>query len=785
MRHWSMWICAIVVTSLSACTFTTTIDRSDVVIPHGDVVDGPADTSGASDTVDIIPRTDAGCSPSCWGLVCGSDGCGGTCGTCPSDTVCATSGTVCIPISAQKPLGQSCGPTIQCLPQVEYAMYPGRLFPNPHWPGCLNDQCREGACLQGICSRRCEPVKDVLMSGTDLAVPDGIEDADAIGSDCITDEGTFTCVRTVNDDDVPGLCYPRASFRGCTHGADCDPGETCGFLLVLGRVESHCVRWGTAQATLGESCGVDMAMKTWTRCASGNCTDAGCTAACVTDDDCTDGGVACSVDGTCTNTGDACITHGDCLSWRCEPGLVIDSPAAIVSACAPRSCANDADCPGGAHYCRHLEFAGSSGAMPISGQCLARREGGAVTGSPCDETAGDGLPNVVCANADYCLDGFCSAMCQGDPDCGPDPALRCGLDEVEVDVDNNDRVDGYLSVARCMQIGDAASDCAAASDCDTDVCTPFVPWNGLAAWNGTAVRVETRCMPPPAGSIGMGSPCGAAAFGATCDTRWCLEDRSREGLPGYCSQPCRDDDDCPGLLAVGARMMAWRCEGMRFDHAGTIGPDDDRLASMCRAYDAASSFADCSDDLACDAPHEMCLPSVRTGHPSTINDVRLWCVIPPAAGLIGDACDPAAQGQDCQTGLCEGLIVSRAGFCSRTCSADADCLGLGDGLAVCDLGPWMLPPSVSEPVFVPRCRLRSACVVCDSDTDCAMGYRCVNTSANPAVPDYRCAMECAASADCLGTDTFMACTEATTPGAAPGTPRPWACLPLACPYAMY
>ncbi len=50
---------------------------------------------------------DAGCTPQCSGLMCGSDGCGGSCGTCDAGTMCSGAGTcVCAPRCA----GRVCGP---------------------------------------------------------------------------------------------------------------------------------------------------------------------------------------------------------------------------------------------------------------------------------------------------------------------------------------------------------------------------------------------------------------------------------------------------------------------------------------------------------------------------------------------------------------------------------------------------------------------------------------------------------------------------------------------------
>jgi len=658
-------------------------------------------------------------------------------------------------------------------------MYPGVIFANPDWPGCLNDQCLEGPCLQGICSRKCTPAKDDMRNGTTEASPDGIEDPDTTNSQCVTDvasDMTFSCVQTSIN--ASGFCYPYASFRACTRTADCDQGETCGFLPVRGLVEPHCLAWKIASAGVGDACGVDDDLLTWTRCTSGNCTDDGCTQACVSDDDCTAQQDACEEDGFCAGSNTPCTAPGDCAAWQCNPALLIDSPAAIVSACEPRVCSTDADCPGTHHYCRNDSVPTSVIGGPVAGRCVMRLDGGAALGSVCNATPDDGLPDTVCADEPYCIDGHCSAMCLTDTDCSNDQTLRCGLDETALDLDSNDQTDSYLTLAHCVFVGSDGAQCQTQTDCNQGVCTPW-----LRLTDSGTHEIAGNCMTSPVGTASIGSPCGDAAFGMRCDTRQCLEDRSDEGTAGYCSHLCRDDADCPGILAVGARLMAWRCEGMVFGHAGTTWADDDLFAAWCRAFDATSSFEDCSADKHCTIPTEICVPSVRAGFPATGATLTSFCIVPSGGIQAGGSCDPTLGGEDCQTGLCSTLTASRSGFCSIVCSSNEDCADIGGGLAVCDSGPLLPSLSESEPIVVARCRISAACVVCNSDLDCASGYQCVNVSANPSTPDYRCAKTCTDDANCLGSDAVTTCTVGTPPGIQTEV-VPQVCLPLACPYAM-
>ena len=95
--------------------------------PGGDTATG-GDTRPASDV-----STDTGCTPACSGRECGSDGCGGSCGTCPGGAPCKADGTcTCTPDCTGKACGDdgcggSCG-------------------------DCASDQtCTSGACTGGAC----------------------------------------------------------------------------------------------------------------------------------------------------------------------------------------------------------------------------------------------------------------------------------------------------------------------------------------------------------------------------------------------------------------------------------------------------------------------------------------------------------------------------------------------------------------------------------------------------------------------------------------------------------
>jgi hypothetical protein len=92
-------------------TMPDTFSPSDIG-PVDDVDDGTepeADTAGPVDilldTVSSTEDTSTSCTPGCDGVICGSDGCGGSCGTCDAGTTCE--GGVCLCVADCS--GQVCG----------------------------------------------------------------------------------------------------------------------------------------------------------------------------------------------------------------------------------------------------------------------------------------------------------------------------------------------------------------------------------------------------------------------------------------------------------------------------------------------------------------------------------------------------------------------------------------------------------------------------------------------------------------------------------------------------
>ena len=733
------------------------------------------------DNSDNAAGWDSGCAPNCWTKVCGDDGCGGTCGTCPEATVCSQDNTICVATAIQSPLGGRCGQTDKCQPTIQTGSY---TYPNPSWPGCLNDQCLEGPCLSWVCSRHCAVGKDTLKNGTDENVSDGIEDVDSPLSDCTGGEkdlfpGGFACVNTAPEweEDPGGLCHPKASFTPCDSVLDCPPAEECGFLQIRGFYESRCLADAKGAAGLTEACGYDPITGQTVPCASWACSDHGCSASCEEDSHCLTPGAQCDeAGGQCAGTGVPCVQDSDCSAWICSSDTVLEDPEGFFVACSPRECSRDLDCTDPAYYCRHEKGEVNGAGAVAVGLCAIRLEGGGPLGGYCNQDKGDGIPDQVCENDAYCVDHSCGAMCLHDADCQSAGAMGCGLLEFDGGPDPFALQPVPFPVPICQWIGDPGTGCTVQEDCETGICTPWIPLDA-----GDFPAVLSRCMTPPLGSMGLGQRCGSAAWGQECDVRRCLLEDPGDNVPGYCSTLCRTREDCPGETAVGSDLVKWLCEALPFSRVGSTYLADDLYVSWCLPVPAASSLAPCGAGMNCDGAMEVCRASVRAGAPVGMPGVEYLCVHSSEGKEEGTNCMPALDGKDCRSGSCAPTTLAGVGFCTRPCDSDEQCQGLGGGSASC-IDRVVLPADPpSLPVTVKECRIDQSCVECRDDRDCGPSFRCVNLSPVPYQDNFRCIHRCETDDDCFGLGSGILCSDMPAPfeTAVDGVAR--TCAPMVCP----
>lgn len=147
------------------------------------------------------------CTPNCYGVQCGSDGCGGSCGTCQPGQACVN--------------GLCSG---GCVPQCTTADGTPKVC-GPNGCGGQCGSCPPGTqCLvaQGICQQTCVPSCAGKQCG-----------GDGCGGSCGTCNAGYTCSST-------GHCIPGTTTTTCMDMVECS--YSCNFELtcVLG-----CVQGGT------------------------------------------------------------------------------------------------------------------------------------------------------------------------------------------------------------------------------------------------------------------------------------------------------------------------------------------------------------------------------------------------------------------------------------------------------------------------------------------------------------------------------------------------------------
>ena len=200
------------------------------------------------------------CKPACDVKVCGDDGCGGSCGTCPSGVCLTTTGACCQPACDGKSCGaDGCGGSCG---------------------GCdVGVPCVGGKCATDLCAGKTCGVNAVGGSCGHCAP----------GETC-TDAGQ--CVATCTPDCQGKACGPD----GC--GKQCTPGCTAGLFCDDA---GHCGTTCTPQCS-GKACGDDGCGKS-----CGSCP----------------GGLGCTLGGVCGSGCETCPADPQCLSLGFESGNLL------------------------------------------------------------------------------------------------------------------------------------------------------------------------------------------------------------------------------------------------------------------------------------------------------------------------------------------------------------------------------------------------------------------------------------------------------------------------------
>jgi len=633
----------------------------------------------------------------CDGKECGSDGCGGSCGTCAAHHVCELGlchyvpwcgDGACDPSEdcADCPVDCACDCGESCTAGVcAFTACVGKLCGDDGCGGSCGTCADHYACNQGACAY-VPWCGDGVCNGDETCSSCGADCACGCGQACDHGACVFTACegKACGSDGCGGSCGTCPDHHACQKGAcayvpwcgdgTCDPDEDCG------ACPSDCA-CGCGEACLGTTC-------VFAACDGKVCGDDGCggscgkcaahhecqKGACVYAPWCGDG--ACDANETCASCAADCV---------CSCGQACRDGACVFTACEGLECGDDG----------------------CGGSCGA-----------CDEHYA--CQQGVCAYVPWCGDGSC------DPDetcasCAADCACACG-EACEAGA----RAGRGLGESGCVYVacedkacgddgcGGSCGTCGEHASCQDGACVA-VPWCGDGACN--AEETCASCVGDCA--CGCGHACeGGACVLVACDDAVCGDD----GCGGSCGT-CDLHEEC---LAGACVAVPWCGDGACNGGEDCAACPGDCACGCGRACEGGACVATacvgrvCGDDGcggscgAC-AEHEACVDGA--------------CVLQPFCGdgvcNGNEACDTCEADCDCPCGetCAEGECVY-VGCTGKECGDDGcnppgSCGTCGDDL-VCEDGTCVAATWCGDGT----CDLDEDCDACPGDCGCGCGEGC-------------------------------------------------------------
>lgn len=746
--------------------------------------------------------TDAGSTPDTSACDCAKNnaqcgfmpGCAKPCGACPAGSSCVQNKCKKKVVIPKVPFGGECGANKECV-------YPGSSAAQSAkdaYFDCLDDQCEDGRCRNGVCIKQCVMSKDAEHNGTGKAGADGVED---VGKSSECDDaidgpyGTkWRCVEFRDPSDVQNgqssaYCYPGHTWKPCKGDPECDAGNSCQIRYKFGQYGTFCVPRrkppeGGKHVALGGACNTDKLAGDLKICASNWCGGSwGCRAFCGKDTDCVSHPGACKA-GKCTNVAaggaeKTCKTDVDCSSLQCKTGLKYYSNLdQTFGMCYPKNCELTSDCAQG-YGCR-LNWNGVASAEgdpdPLdatkivlpgwSHLCLPHREDGVKAGELCDIYPNDPNENdPLCENSSFCRDGFCGNLCKGDSDCAKN--MKCGATEFGFDGDDDGWYDYRLASDHCVGLPAAGTDCVNNDDCGAgQVCKPWVHKTGkmLPVPKGSKLPAKPEytssgtCIAKIPNRAQFAAYCGTDKDGVQCQTNICLEVFTGKNY-GICTDACDSRSDCPVKIKIGTYTYKSVCTSRYvMSNQTLLDPTDDVYNPVCWPSNDANSLEDCSKTRTCALKGEACYSRVITRGPDTAAKVEYLCMKvngsadPAPTNTTGTACDPEASVNPCVGGFCLNDAETGKGYCSGLCLKDADCGGSAgvDGM-FCNVDRQQIPrKDKAKAAIVPLCMKAKACIPCSNSYQCTGDRLCTNVGGTGKLVDRRCAPSCKTDTDCAG-----------------------------------
>lgn len=359
-----------------------------------------ADDAGGPDSCEMRTTDGPDCMPDCVEKECGTDGCGGTCGACPTGTECNDVGRCS---------GMDCSSSKDC---------PGALICNKETSECV--VCTEDADCSGEsfcgadheCHERipcdsdvdCKPLGLVCDKEGSLCV-ECIDNADCLvveycfESLCFPDE--CSAEDTWCEDNTVWACVPDGSMSAigeeCGDSAFCEGGFCLPYLCQPaatwcdGNEAKTCDESGKSVASV-EDCGL-----TGLHCFEGSCIDTECLPLSKFCADATTTAL-CAADGLTYEIYACPLEHfcadGECQAWLCTPTETFcDGPLAKLCDALGSSVASEQDCSLDGQVC--------IGGKCTDDQCQPDCQGKDCGSDGCGGLCGD------CDEGQTCIQGAC------------------------------------------------------------------------------------------------------------------------------------------------------------------------------------------------------------------------------------------------------------------------------------------------------------------------------------------------------------------------------------------
>jgi hypothetical protein len=648
-----------------------------------------------------VTQCDGGCTPcqaDCDGKQCGTDGCGGVCGVCPSGYNCESGQCVktCVPSCKGRQCGSNgCGGSCGTCGTTKDCNLYGLCVDKPCVPQCSGKQCGSDGCggSCGICleDSKCDNGVCVKLD----CVPDckGKQcGQDGCGGFCGFCDAGNICEA---DNRCHPYCPPDCNNRQC--GSDgcggtcgsCEPGLEC----FSGQCKAPCY-----PLCDNRNCGTDFCGGSCGTCtaAAPYCTDGQCRANCIAScagRQCGDDGCGGSC-GTCAE-GWFCNSLGACSPF-CQPNCFVPPDFAAEKQCGWNGCPGQGFCgqPCGDGFRCNKQY-----------QCEEIR-------CACDKIGMCGSPADGCPSCGSCPDGFqCDLETEKDPEvnvCKPCPP-NCLRDDGTFKECGNDGCGGTCGL------------CPVGWACDTDandgdellfrceICTP-------------SCLQSDGFTPKECGDDGCGGQCGFCSIpGDICDedkgickqcesvcllppmnieTMACGPNSCPPGCMDIGAVPCSKQSDCP----FGTECNAWSkvcvscgsCGSCPLGYMCDVSLEDDPEVYVCEKCTPACAGKECGDD-GCGGVCGVC----TTGFNCT------------SEFKCEKKCSPMCLNKECGPNTCPDGCMDEG---TVACDADGKCSS-----GICDPKQGLCVPCTGS------------CGKCDDDEICSADYICVPKATDPCL----------------------------------------------------